>query len=63
MNKDRKDTQDAPQGAPTAAGLVELEESQLDQVTGGGLRRPTVVSVSFDGVRGESTDKDHKGGA
>jgi hypothetical protein len=63
MNKDRKDTQDVAPSAPTAAGLVELEESQLDQVTGGGLRRPAVVSVSFDGVRGESTDKDHKGGA
>lgn len=63
MSKDGKDSKDATQDAPTVAGMVELEESQLDQVTGGGLRRPVVVRVSFDGVRGESTDKDHKGGA
>lgn len=58
MNKDRKDTQDVTPGAPTAAGLVELEESQLDQVTGGGGKK--VAQVKFDGIQGESSTKDHK---
>ena len=58
MNKDKKDTQDVAPGAPTAAGLVELEESQLDQVTGGGGKK--VVQIKFDGIDGESAHKDHK---
>ncbi len=60
MNKDINDTTDAERGSVTPAGHVELDESQLDQVTGGGVKKKA-VPIKFDGVDGESVNKDHTG--
>ncbi len=59
MSNERKDVKDAVRDVPTAAAGVELDESALAQVAGGGGEKP--AAIKFDGVAGESTKDDHKG--